>query len=32
MGLKLVLDSNTYSDYAEGLHDAVDMIATNGHE
>ncbi|NOQ96424.1 MAG: PIN domain-containing protein [Desulfobacterales bacterium] len=30
MGLKLVLDSNTYSDYAEGLHDAVDMIAIYG--
>jgi len=30
MVLKLVLDSNTYSDYAEGLHDAVDMIATYG--
>jgi len=30
MGLKLVLDSNIYSDYAEGLPDAVDMIATHG--
>jgi len=28
--LKLVLDSNTYNDYAEGLHDTVDMIASYG--
>lgn len=28
--MKLVLDSNIYSDYAEGLPDAVDMIATHG--
>jgi len=28
--LKLVLDTNIYCDYAEGLPDAVDMIATHG--
>lgn len=28
--MKLVLDSNIYSDYAEGLPDAVDIIATYG--
>jgi len=28
--LKLVLDTNVYSDYAEGLPDAVDFIATYG--
>jgi len=28
--VKLVLDTNIYCDYAEGLSDAVDMIATHG--
>jgi len=28
--LKLVLDTNIYCDYAEGLPDTVDMIATHG--
>lgn len=28
--MKLVLDTNIYCDFAEGLHDAVDMIATSG--
>jgi tRNA(fMet)-specific endonuclease VapC len=28
--LKLVLDTNIYCDYAEGLVDAVDAIATHG--
>lgn len=28
--MKLVLDTNVYCDYAEGLPDAVDMIATHG--
>lgn len=28
--MKLVLDTNIYCDYAEGLPDAVDMIATHG--
>ena len=28
--MKLVLDTNVYCDYAEGLSDAVDMIATHG--
>lgn len=28
--MKLVLDTNVYSDYAEGLLDVVDMIATHG--
>ncbi len=27
--MKLVLDTNVYCDYAEGLPDAVDMIATH---
>lgn len=30
MGLKLVLDTNIYCDFAEGLADAVDAIATRG--
>jgi len=30
--LKLVLDTNTYCDYAEGLSDAVDMIASHGEQ
>lgn len=28
--MKLVLDTNVYCDYAEGLPDVVDMIATHG--
>ena len=28
--MKLVLDTNIYCDYAEGLPDTVDMIATHG--
>ncbi len=28
--MKLVLDTNTYCDYAEGLPETVDMIATHG--
>ena len=28
--MKLVLDTNTYCDFAEGLPDAVDIIATQG--
>ena len=28
--MKLVLDTNIYCDYAEGLPEAVDMIATHG--
>ncbi len=28
--MKLVLDTNIYCDYAEGLPDAVDMIAMHG--
>ena len=28
--MKLVLDTNIYSDYAEGLPQTVDMIATHG--
>ena len=28
--MKLVLDTNVYSGYAEGLPDVVDMIATHG--
>jgi len=28
--LKLVLDTNIYSDYAEGLPQTVDFLATNG--
>lgn len=28
--MKLVLDTNVYSDYAEGLPDVVDMIAIRG--
>lgn len=30
--MKLVLDTNTYCDYAEGLSDAVDMIASHGEQ
>jgi tRNA(fMet)-specific endonuclease VapC len=30
LGLKLVLDTNIYSDYAEGLPQTVDFLATNG--
>ena len=30
MALKLVLDTNIYCDYAEGLSGTVDMIATHG--
>lgn len=30
MGLKLVLDTNIYSDFAEGLPDVVDILATSG--
>jgi len=30
LGLKLVLDTNIYCDFAEGLADAVDAIATYG--
>ena len=28
--MKLVLDTNIYCDYAEGLHETVDVIATHG--
>ncbi len=28
--MKLVLDTNIYSDFAEGLPDVVDMLATSG--
>ena len=28
--MKLVLDTNIYCDYAEGLPDVVDMVATHG--
>jgi predicted nucleic acid-binding protein len=30
LGLKLVLDTNIYSDYAEGLPQTVDFMATHG--
>jgi tRNA(fMet)-specific endonuclease VapC len=30
--LKLVLDTNIYTDYAEGLPETVDMIATHGEQ
>jgi predicted nucleic acid-binding protein len=30
LGLKLVLDTNIYSDYAEGLSQTVDFMATYG--
>lgn len=30
--MKLVLDTNVYSDYAEGLPDTVDFIATYGEQ
>jgi tRNA(fMet)-specific endonuclease VapC len=30
LGLKLVLDTNIYSDFAEGLPDVVDILATSG--
>ncbi len=30
--MKLVLDTNIYSDYAEGLPDIVDFLATHGEE
>jgi tRNA(fMet)-specific endonuclease VapC len=30
LGLKLVLDTNIYSDYAEGLPETVDFLATHG--
>jgi tRNA(fMet)-specific endonuclease VapC len=30
LGLKLVLDTNVYSDYAEGLPQTVDFMATYG--
>ena len=30
MGVKLVLDTNIYCDFAEGLPDAVDVIAAHG--
>ncbi len=28
--MKLVLDTNIYSDYAEGLYEVVDILATHG--
>ncbi len=28
--MKLVLDTNIYSDYAEGLHEVVEILATHG--
>lgn len=30
MGLKLVLDTNIYSDYAEGIKEVVDFMAIHG--
>jgi predicted nucleic acid-binding protein len=30
LGLKLVLDTNIYSDYAEGLSETVNFLATHG--
>jgi tRNA(fMet)-specific endonuclease VapC len=30
LGLKLVIDTNIYSDYAEGLQEVVDILATHG--
>jgi predicted nucleic acid-binding protein len=30
LGLKLVLDTNIYSDYAEGLYEVVDILAIHG--
>jgi predicted nucleic acid-binding protein len=30
LGLKLVLDTNIYSDYAEGLPETVNFLATHG--
>ena len=30
MALKLVLDTNTYCDYAEGVPETVDVMATHG--
>ena len=32
MGMKLVLDTNIYCDYAEGRHEVIDVIATRGDE
>jgi predicted nucleic acid-binding protein len=32
MAVKLVLDTNVYCDYAEGIHDCVEAIATRGEE
>jgi tRNA(fMet)-specific endonuclease VapC len=32
LGLKLVLDTNIYSDYAEGLPETVDFLATHGED
>jgi tRNA(fMet)-specific endonuclease VapC len=32
LGLKLVLDTNIYSDFAEGLPDVVDILATLGEQ
>lgn len=30
--MKLVLDTNVYSDYAEGVHETVDLMATQGEQ
>jgi tRNA(fMet)-specific endonuclease VapC len=30
LGLKIVLDTNVYSDFAEGLPEVVDILATSG--
>jgi tRNA(fMet)-specific endonuclease VapC len=32
LALRLVLDTNIYSDYAEGVAETVDFIATNGQQ